>query len=102
MLDSMRYPKNKQITGAAESIYQILSGYSTDLSHIRVPHSAQTFNQFTFKSNGEWSSGVPTANGIVELIVDFSSTPTGTIETIICYDAYLEISRNSVIFRSDV
>ena len=102
MLDSMRYPKNKQITGAVESIYQILSGYSTDLSHISVPHSTQTFNQFTFKSNGEFSSGIPTANGLIELVLDFSSTPTGTVETIITYDGYLEVSRNSVIFRSDV
>ena len=102
MLDSMRYPKNKQITGPIECLYQTLAGYSTDIAHISVPHSSQTFNQFTFKSNGEWSSGIPTANGLVELVVDFSSTPTGTIETIIEYDAYLEISRNSVIFRSDV
>jgi hypothetical protein len=102
MCDSNRYPKNKSVVGAAESIYQTLAGYATDISTISIPHSSQTFNQYTFKTNSEFSSGIPTANGLVELVLDFSSTPTGTIETLISYDAYLEISRNSVALFTDV
>ena len=102
MVDSKRYPVNKEVAGAVESVYQTLAGYSTDISSISLPHSTQTFNQYTFKSNGSFSSGISTANGMVELVLSFSSTPTGTIETIISYDAYLEIGRNAVILHTDV
>ena len=102
MVDSKRYPVNKEVAGAVESVYQTLAGYNTDNSFISLPHSTQTFNQYTFKSNGSFSSGISTANGMVELVLSFSSTPTGTIETIISYDAYLEIGRNAVILHTDV
>jgi hypothetical protein len=102
MCDSNRYPKNKSVLGPVESVYQTLAGYATDISTISIPHTSQTFNQYTFKTNSEFSSGIPTANGLVELILDFSSTPTGTIETLINYDGYLEISRNSVTLFTDV
>ena len=102
MCDSNRYLKNKTIAGAVESVYQTLAGYATDISTISVPDSSQTFNQYSFKSNGEFSSGIATANGLVELVLDFSSTPTRTIETITTYDGYLEVGRNAVILHSDV
>ena len=102
MCDSNRYPKNKTIAGAVESVYQTLAGYATDITSISVPDSTQTFNQYSFKTNGEFSSGIATANGLVELVLDFSSTPTGTIETIINYDGYLEIGRNAVLLMTDV
>jgi hypothetical protein len=102
MADRFRYPKNKSISGAVESVYQTLAGYATDITSISVPDSTQKFNQYSFKTNGEFSSGIPTANGLVELVLDFSSTPTGTVETLISYDAYLEIGRNSVILHTDV
>lgn len=102
MVDSARYPKNKTIAGAVESVYSTLSGYATDISSISVPLATQTFNQYTFKTNSEFSSGIATSNGLVELVVDFLDTPTGTIETIVNYDAYLEIGRNNVILVTEV
>ena len=102
MVDSNRYPKNKSVVGREESVYQTLAGYATDISTINPPHTNQQFHQYTFKTNSEFSSGVATANGLVELVLDFASEPSGTMETLISYDAYLEIGRNSVVLYTDV
>lgn len=102
LLDSQRYPRNKEIVGLAEQYYQALAGYSTHISTLSVPDTTQTFNHYSWKSNEEFASGVPCANGALELALTFSSTPTGFVEVITSYDAYLDISRNAVTLITDV
>lgn len=102
MSDSQRYPKNKTVAGAVESIYQTLAGYSTELSTLSVPHTSHLFNQYSFKTNSEFAAGIPTANGLISLELEFSSTPTGTIETIVEVDGFIEVGRNAARLVLDV
>lgn len=104
-LDGQRYPMNKAVSTGVEAFYQTLAGYNTGISTLSVPDANQSFQHYSFKTNSEFSSGVPTANGVVELALDFTgSTPVAgsTIETIISYDALLVVSQNSCSLIVDV
>jgi len=100
-LDGSRYPRNKSVTGASESIYQILAGYSTSLASITLPDAFSRFKQYSFKSNGQFSSGAVSANGTLELNIEFTTVPS-TIEAIISYDSLLLMSQNSALLVNDV
>lgn len=101
-LDGKRYPVNKHITSGPESLYQMLAGYSTSISSIAPVNANHSFQHYTFKTNGDFSSGIPTANGSVELNLTFSSAPSGTVVSLLNYDALLIISQNSVNLLVDV
>jgi hypothetical protein len=100
-VDSVRYPLNKQVFGAEEALYQTLAGYSTELSSISKPADQQSFKHLSWKSNGSFAQGIPSANGGMELQLGFGSTPAGTLECIIGYDAMLIVSANKVDVVSD-
>ena len=102
-MDSARYPKNFSIKKGAESIYQLLLGYNTRLNSISLPNANSQFLQYTFKSNPEFASGIPSKNGSLELSLSFgSATPPAIVATIIEYDAMLMISQNSALLLTDV
>jgi len=100
-VDGARFPRNKSVASTSESLYQILAGYSTKLSSISLPDIYSRFKQYTWKSNGMFSSGVPSANGTIEISLEFSSVPS-TLECIINYDAMLLISANSSLLVTDI
>ena len=104
LLDSQRFPKNKNIAGTVESFYQTLCGYSTELSSLSVPHTSQGFSYYSFKTNGDFSSGIPTANGFVSIEVSFNDAPSAgsVLETFITYDGILEVSRNGAVLHTDI
>jgi len=100
-VDGARFPRNKSVAGTAETLYQTLAGYSTKLSSISLPDIYSRFKQFSWKSNGMFSSGIPSANGTIELSLEFNSVPS-TLECIINYDAMLLLSANSALLVTDI
>ena len=105
MLDSIRYPRNAVIKtdDRLESVYQLLAGYHTSFDHISVPDVSQVSHTYTFQSNGSFASGVAISNGMIEIISEYTSAPSSaSMEVILNYSGYLEISRNSVTLFTDV
>jgi hypothetical protein len=100
-LDGKRYPRNKVLTSRAEHIYQQLAGYNTKISTMGIPDVSQTFKQYSFESNGDFSAGVATANGSIEIDVEFTTIPT-TLECLLNYDALLLVSQNTATLVLDV
>lgn len=102
-LDGQRYPSNKSIAGREENIYMTLASYNTSISSISAPDVGQPFQQFSFKTNSDFGSGVPTSNGVVEIALELTGVAVGsTIETIVSYDALLLVSNNSCSLITDV
>ena len=102
-LDGQRYPSNKSIIGREENIYQTLAAYNTSISTLSAPDVAQPFQQFSFKTNRDFGSGVPTSNGVIEIALELTGVVAGsTMETIVSYDALLLVSANSCSLITDV
>jgi hypothetical protein len=97
LLDGQRFPRNKSVYTLNESIYQILAGYNSSISSISVPHPSQYFNQYSWKANSSFGSGISSSNGLVEISCDFSNSGIGagnTLESLVEYDALLLISQD--------
>jgi len=100
-VDSKRFPRNKSIVTRPEKIYQTLAGYNTRIGSVGVADVNQQFSQLTFKTNGDFSAGIPTANGTLTVDTIFSTVPT-TLEVILGYDAMLLVSQNTCSIITDV
>ena len=101
--DGRRYPQNKIITSGVESVYQRL--IDNRAPGIEAPPTTQSFELYSFKSNADFSAGVETANGTINLDLDFTgNTPAATsvLEVFLYHDALMVISQNSVNLLTDV
>lgn len=105
LLDGQRYPKNKSIFNGPESFYQILAGYSTQLSSIKMFNSNQPFQQYSFKQNEDFGTGIASANGTLTLSLDFTGNipaAGSTLECIVSYDAMILIAQNTCSLVVDI
>jgi hypothetical protein len=106
-VNSQRYPRNTAIgVSTPEYLYQLLAGYNTSLSVLSVPAAQATADiiKYSWKTNQEFSSGIPLNDGQIGVELSFSSAPASGdyFDAFINYDALLVIGQSDVQLQLNV
>ncbi|KAJ3317565.1 hypothetical protein HDV06_001478 [Boothiomyces sp. JEL0866] len=90
-INGLRYPQNKNITAGIETIYQQLASQNTVYS--KLNYSVQPFQYFSWKSTGDFATGIPSNNSQLDVQFDYTGAPSGaTTYFIVGYDAIVSIN----------